>query len=170
MRGVGTLDHLPPTPCSTSGRYQRPSNELPTAHASSGLAAQMALRSALSEAARSRGTARQFRPLARRLKARSPPPLLVAPTTHAPPRPQAATPYSVAPCRLAGAGTEAQLRPSARRTSGGEGPRARADPPTAHTTPEAAASTAFSPLPGPASRGSRATVQRPPSQCSTSDR
>src|SRR5215472_8097418 len=103
------------------------------------------------------------------LKARSPLPPLVAPTTHAA-LPQLTTPLSVAPCRLAGAGTADQLRPSNRSASGWDGPRALADPPTAHTTPEAPASTAFSPLPGPPSRGSRATVQRPPSQCSTSDR
>src|SRR5260221_3701093 len=118
MAGVGTLDHLPPTPCSTSGRYQRPSNELPTAHTSSGAAAQMALRSTLSAPARSMGTTRQFRPSVWRPKARSPPLLLVAPTTHAPLRPQAATPFSAALCRLAGAATEDQLRPSSRRTSG----------------------------------------------------
>ena len=82
----------------------------------------------------------------------------------------AATPFSVAPCRLVGAGTADQLRPSSRSTSGWDGPRAVADPPTAHTTSEAPASTAFSPLPGPPSRGSRAIVQRSPSQCSTSDR
>src|SRR5262249_4962955 len=99
-----------------------------------------------------------------------PPPLLVAPTTHATLRLQPATPFSVALCRLAGARTEDQLRPSSRSTSGWDGPRALADPPTAHTTPGAPASTAFSPLPGPPSRGSRTTAQRSPSQCSTSDR
>src|SRR5262245_40985245 len=97
MGGIGTLDHLSPTACSTSGRYQRPSNELPTAQTLSGADAQIALRSTLSDAARSMGTTRQFRPSACRLKARSRLPLLVAPTIHAPPRPQAATPFSVAP-------------------------------------------------------------------------
>src|SRR6478736_6659992 len=121
MRGIGTLDHLPPTPCSTSGRYQRPSNELPTAQTSSGAAAQTALRSKLSAVAGSMGTTRQLRPSVCRLKARSPPPLLVAPTTHAPVRPEAATPFSVALRRLAGAGTEDQLGPSTRRTSGWDG-------------------------------------------------
>src|SRR5215469_4146941 len=169
MRGVGTLDHLPPERCSTNGRYQRPSNELPTAQTSPGEAAQIALRSKLGAVAGSSGTARQFRPSVCRLKARSPPPLLVAPTTHAA-LPWPATPFSVAPCRLVGAGTADQLRPSSRSTSGWDGPRALADPPTAHTTPEAPTAIAFSPLPGPPSRGSRATVQRSPSQCSTSDR
>src|SRR5262252_5210024 len=170
MRGAATLDHLPPAPCSTSGRYQRPSNELPTAQASSGVPAQMALRSTLSAAATSMGTTRQLRPSVSRLKARSPPLLLVAPTTQAVLRPQAVTPLSVALRRLPGAGTVDQLGPSSRRTNGWDGPRAWADPPTAHTAPEAVAPTAFSPLPGPPSRGSRTTVQRSPSQCSTSDR
>src|SRR5215471_13513661 len=111
MPAIGTLDHVFPTACSTSGRYQRPSNELPTAQASSGAAAQRALRSALSGPAGSTGTTRQFRPVVRRLNARSPLLPLVAPTTHAPRRLQAAIPFSVALCRLAGAGTEDQFRP-----------------------------------------------------------
>src|SRR5215469_6668515 len=118
MSGVGTFDHLPPTPCSTSGRNQRPSNELPTAQTLPGAAAHIALRSTLSPAATSIGTSRQFRPSVRRLKARSPPPLRVAPTTHAPRRPQATIPFNVALRRLAGARTDDQLRPSSRRTSG----------------------------------------------------
>src|ERR1700747_265456 len=112
------LDHFPSAPCSTSGRYQRPSNELPTAQTSSGPAPQRALRSSLRASAGSMETTRQFRPSVPRLKTRSPPLLLVAPTAHATLRPQAATPFSVALCRLAGAGTEDQLRLSSRRTSG----------------------------------------------------